>query len=81
MKRAVGRIATDTVAGVREAFKANEIGWNSADYILGIFDGEYRIPADLVAEKKKVTVRFEGSNGRSTPSVFGVRIVRADVER
>ena len=45
------------------------------------FDVEYKIPADLVAEKKKVTVRFEGSNGRSTPSVFGVRIVRSDVER
>ncbi len=45
------------------------------------FDVEYRIPADLVADKKKVTVRFESANGRPTPSVFGVRIVRSDLER
>ena len=45
------------------------------------FDVEYPIPAALVADKKKVTVRFEVSNGRSTPSVFGIRIVRSDMER
>ncbi len=31
--------------------------------------------------RRKVTVRFEATNGRSTPSVFGVRIVRAGAER
>ena len=41
------------------------------------FDVEYPVPADSIADKKKVTVRFEATNGRSTPSVFGVRIVRA----
>jgi DUF1680 family protein len=45
------------------------------------FDVEYKIPADLVADKKKVTVRFDATNGRSTPSVFGIRIARADRER
>jgi hypothetical protein len=45
------------------------------------FDVEYQVPADLVADKKKVTVRFEGANGRSTPSVFGIRAVRSDMER
>jgi uncharacterized protein len=45
------------------------------------FDVEYPIPVDLVADKKKVTVRFEAAGGRSTPSVFGVRIVRSDMER
>jgi DUF1680 family protein len=45
------------------------------------FEVEYPIPADLVADKKKVTVRFEGAGGRSTPSVFGIRIVRSDLER
>jgi uncharacterized protein len=44
------------------------------------FDVEYPIPADLIAEKKRVTVRFEATNGRSTPSVFGIRIVRSDIE-
>ncbi len=45
------------------------------------FDVEYPIPADSVADKKKVTVRFEAAGGRSTPSVFGVRIVRSDMQR
>jgi DUF1680 family protein len=45
------------------------------------FDTEYKLPADLVGDKKKITVRFESSNGRSTPSVFGIRVVRADMER
>jgi hypothetical protein len=45
------------------------------------FDIEYAMPADSIANKTKVTVRFEAPDGRSTPSVFGVRIVRADMER
>ena len=45
------------------------------------FDVEYRIPADLVASKTKVTVRFEASGGRPTPSVYGIRIVRSDLDR
>jgi hypothetical protein len=53
----------------------------SPEQEIRFFDAEYAIPADLAADKKKVTVRFEGANGRSTPSVFGVRIVRADAER
>jgi len=44
-------------------------------------DVEYKIPADQVADKKKITVRFEAANGRSTPSVFGIRVVRADMDR
>jgi DUF1680 family protein len=43
------------------------------------FDIEYPLPADLIAGKKKVTVRFEARNDRSTPSVFGLRIVRSDM--
>ncbi len=45
------------------------------------FDVEYPLAADLVAGKQKVTVRFEAPSGRSTPSVFGVRTVRSDMER
>jgi DUF1680 family protein len=45
------------------------------------FEVEYALPADLIADKTKVTVRFEAANGRSTPSVFGVRVVRPDAER
>jgi uncharacterized protein len=45
------------------------------------FDVEYQLPSDLVADKKKITVRFEAAGGRSTPSVFGIRTVRSDMER
>jgi len=53
----------------------------SPEQEIRFFDVEYQIPADLAADKKKVTVRFEATNGRSTPSVFGIRIVRSDMER
>lgn len=44
----------------------------------GFFDVAYGLPADLLAGKRKVTVRFEGLEGRETASVFGLRIVRTD---
>jgi hypothetical protein len=53
----------------------------SPEQEIRFFDVEYRMPADLIADKKMVTVRFEATNGRSTPSVFGVRIVRSDLAR
>jgi DUF1680 family protein len=40
------------------------------------FDVEYPIPADLVAGKSKVTVRFEGLDKSETGTVYGIRIVR-----
>jgi len=43
----------------------------------GFFDVEYPLPADLVAGKQKVTVRFEGLEGSETGTVYGIRIVRA----
>ena len=53
----------------------------SPEQVIQFSDVEYQIPGDLLAGKKKVTVRFEATNGRSTPSVFGIRIVRSDMER
>jgi DUF1680 family protein len=53
----------------------------SPEQEIRFFDVEYPLPAELIANKSKVTVRFEGTNGRSTPSVFGVRVVRKDMER
>jgi DUF1680 family protein len=53
----------------------------SPEQLVRFFDVEYPIPADLAADKRSATVRFEGANGRSTPSVFGIRIVRSDMER
>ena len=52
----------------------------SPEQQIRFFDVEYPIPADLIANKSKVTVRFEAANGRSTPSVFGIRILRSDME-
>ncbi len=45
------------------------------------FDAEYAIPADLVKDKQKVTVRFEATNGNEIAAVFGIRTVRADAPR
>lgn len=53
----------------------------SPELPIRFFDVEYPIPADLVKDKKKVTVRFDATGNRSTPSVFGIRIVRSDLER
>jgi hypothetical protein len=53
----------------------------SPEQLIRFFDVEYAIPAELVAGKQKVTVRFEGTNDRPTPSVFGVRVVNSDMPR
>jgi uncharacterized protein len=43
------------------------------------FDAEYAIPADLTRGKQKVTVRFQATGGAETATVFGVRLIRADM--
>jgi hypothetical protein len=48
----------------------------SPEQLIRFTDVEYPLPADLVAGKSKVTVRFETTNGRTTPNVYGIRIVR-----
>jgi DUF1680 family protein len=40
------------------------------------FDVTYRLPAEVAAGKKKVTVRFQGTNGSETGTVYGIRVVR-----
>jgi hypothetical protein len=45
------------------------------------FDAEYAIPADLVKDKQKVTVRFEATNGNEIATVYGIRTIRADSAR
>ncbi|HEV2836657.1 MAG TPA: beta-L-arabinofuranosidase domain-containing protein, partial [Pyrinomonadaceae bacterium] len=42
------------------------------------YDVDYKIPAELVKDKQKVTVRFQSTGGNETATVFGVRVVRAD---
>ncbi len=44
----------------------------------GFYDAQYAIPANLVAGKTKVTVKFQANgNGRVAP-VFGVRTIKSD---
>jgi DUF1680 family protein len=42
------------------------------------YDLEYKIPADLVKDKQKVTIRFQSTGGNETATVFEVRIIRAE---
>lgn len=44
-------------------------------------DIEYKLPADWVKDKKKITVRFQATGGNEIAAVFGIRIIRADAER
>jgi hypothetical protein len=41
-------------------------------------DASYVIPAELIAGKSKVTVRFQAADGSEIGGIFGVRTVRAD---
>lgn len=45
------------------------------------FESEHPIPADLVAGKEKVTVRFQATGGREVAAIFGLRMIRADAPR
>jgi DUF1680 family protein len=45
------------------------------------FDVEYPLPANALAGKARVTVRFEAQGENEVPGVFGVRILRGDMPR
>ena len=45
------------------------------------FDVEYKLPTELIKDKKTVTVRFQATNGNEIGGVYGVRMIRADAER
>jgi hypothetical protein len=40
------------------------------------FDVEYKLPVEMLKDKKKVTVKFQATGGNETPTVFGVRTIR-----
>lgn len=42
------------------------------------YDVDYKIPVDLVKEKKKLTIRFQATGGNETATVYGIRIIRTD---
>jgi DUF1680 family protein len=43
------------------------------------YDVEYPIPADLTADKERITVRFEAKPDRQAGPVFGVRLIRGQL--
>jgi len=45
------------------------------------FDVEYKLPPELIKDKKKVTVKFQATGGNETATVFGLRTIRADAAR
>jgi DUF1680 family protein len=53
----------------------------SPEQDLRFFDVEYALPAELVKDKQKVTIRFQAKDGSVVPGVFGIRMVRADAMR
>ncbi|MES2920798.1 MAG: beta-L-arabinofuranosidase domain-containing protein [Verrucomicrobiota bacterium] len=42
------------------------------------FDTESAIPAELIRDKRKVTVRFQATEGNEIAAVFGIRTIRSD---
>jgi DUF1680 family protein len=53
----------------------------SPEQVIRFFDVEYSIPAVVVKDKQKVTVRFQATDGNEIAAVFGLRMIRADAER
>ena len=45
------------------------------------FDVEYAVPDEVLNGKQKVTVKFQAGPGSEIGAVFGLRMIRADVER
>ena len=46
-----------------------------------LYDVEYKLPANIVEGKQKVTVKFRATGGNEIAAVCGIRVVRADAER
>ena len=44
------------------------------------FDADYPLPADVVRNKRKVTVRFQATGGNEIAAVFGLRMIRGDAK-
>jgi DUF1680 family protein len=45
------------------------------------FEVEYKLPAELLTGKTKITLRFAAKGGNEIGAVYGVRVIRADAER
>jgi uncharacterized protein len=45
------------------------------------FDVEIKLPADLIKDKKKVTIRFQAVGPNEVAGVYGIRTIREDADR
>jgi hypothetical protein len=45
------------------------------------FDAQYSVPAEVIKNKQKVTVKLQATQGNEIACVFGIRMIRADAER
>lgn len=52
----------------------------SPEQVARFFEVKYPIPADLLKNKQKVTVRFQATEGSDIAAVFGLRMLYADAE-
>jgi len=57
------------------------VGRRSPQERSGFFEVEYKIPAELIQGKQKVTVRFQAASGSEIAAVYGIRMIRADAAR
>ena len=72
----------------KRTFEVLADGQHLADQIVAkdgaephFFDAEYALPAELVKDKKKITIRFQATNHNEIAGVFGLRMIRADAVR
>jgi hypothetical protein len=52
----------------------------SPEQVARFFEVKYPIPADLLKNRQKVTVRFQAAEGSDIAAVFGLRMLYADVQ-
>ena len=53
----------------------------SPEQVVRFFDVEYKLPAELLTGKTKITVRFAAKGGNEVAAVYGVRVIRAEADR
>jgi hypothetical protein len=72
VKRSAEILVDGFLIGERKAERMRPGGASGA-----FFEVEYPLLPELVAEKSKVTVRFQATEGNDTGTVFGLRMVRS----
>jgi hypothetical protein len=45
------------------------------------FDVEYKIPTELLKDKKRITVRFQSTGGNEIAGVYGVRLITGSADK